>query len=214
MKTTRFRLLTIFLTFVMLLALSINAYAAQSNVVSRDGITAQLFTDKSSYKAGEKVDANVQVTNNTGYEIFVLTQIKMPKGITLASGVIAQDVRLVDGEVFNTSGRIVSEDNVAGVTSTGDNMQAGFWGVLTVLGVCSFITMFVYGKNKKAWLSVFLCMAMVGGMMVAAVPAQAADKNGDIVLIAGKGHETYQEINGQKFYFSDSQEVRKFEEEK
>lgn len=39
-------------------------------------------------------------------------------------------------------------------------------------------------------------------------------KNGDIVLIAGKGHETYHEINGQKSYFSDSQEVRKFEDEK
>ena len=29
-------------------------------------------------------------------------------------------------------------------------------------------------------------------------------RKGDIVLIAGKGHEDYQEINGQKFPFSDS----------
>jgi UDP-N-acetylmuramoyl-L-alanyl-D-glutamate--2,6-diaminopimelate ligase len=28
-------------------------------------------------------------------------------------------------------------------------------------------------------------------------------KEGDIVLIAGKGHETYQEINGERFPFSD-----------
>ncbi|MFI3261447.1 MAG: UDP-N-acetylmuramoyl-L-alanyl-D-glutamate--2,6-diaminopimelate ligase [Rikenellaceae bacterium] len=32
---------------------------------------------------------------------------------------------------------------------------------------------------------------------------------GDMVLIAGKGHETYQEINGVKHYFDDKQEVLK-----
>jgi UDP-N-acetylmuramoyl-L-alanyl-D-glutamate--2,6-diaminopimelate ligase len=35
-----------------------------------------------------------------------------------------------------------------------------------------------------------------------------ADKN-DIILIAGKGHENYQEINGIKFYFDDREEVKK-----
>jgi UDP-N-acetylmuramoyl-L-alanyl-D-glutamate--2,6-diaminopimelate ligase len=37
---------------------------------------------------------------------------------------------------------------------------------------------------------------------------QEADKN-DMILIAGKGHEEYQEINGQKLYFSDEEEVKK-----
>jgi UDP-N-acetylmuramoyl-L-alanyl-D-glutamate--2,6-diaminopimelate ligase len=32
-------------------------------------------------------------------------------------------------------------------------------------------------------------------------------KEGDVVLIAGKGHETYQEIKGERFYFSDKQVV-------
>jgi len=32
---------------------------------------------------------------------------------------------------------------------------------------------------------------------------------GDIILIAGKGHETYQEINGVKHHFDDREEVRK-----
>ncbi len=32
-------------------------------------------------------------------------------------------------------------------------------------------------------------------------------KAGDIILIAGKGHETYQEINGERFYFDDLEEV-------
>ena len=37
---------------------------------------------------------------------------------------------------------------------------------------------------------------------------------GDIILIAGKGHETYQEINGVRHHFSDVEEVhRVFEDE-
>jgi UDP-N-acetylmuramoyl-L-alanyl-D-glutamate--2,6-diaminopimelate ligase len=36
-----------------------------------------------------------------------------------------------------------------------------------------------------------------------------AQKN-DIVLLAGKGHEDYQEINGQRFYFNDKEEVEKY----
>lgn len=32
-------------------------------------------------------------------------------------------------------------------------------------------------------------------------------KPGDIILIAGKGHETYQEINGERNYFSDIEEI-------
>ena len=35
-----------------------------------------------------------------------------------------------------------------------------------------------------------------------------ATKN-DLILIAGKGHETWQEINGKKFHFSDIEEVQK-----
>ena len=34
-------------------------------------------------------------------------------------------------------------------------------------------------------------------------------ENGDIILIAGKGHENYQEINGERFYFDDLEEVKK-----
>ena len=34
-------------------------------------------------------------------------------------------------------------------------------------------------------------------------------QSGDILLIAGKGHETYQEINGERFHFDDLEEVTK-----
>ena len=38
---------------------------------------------------------------------------------------------------------------------------------------------------------------------------------GDVILIAGKGHEDYQEIKGVKHHFDDREEVRKvFETEK
>ncbi len=36
-------------------------------------------------------------------------------------------------------------------------------------------------------------------------------KEGDIILICGKGHETYQEINGVKFHFDDKEVVNKYE---
>jgi len=32
---------------------------------------------------------------------------------------------------------------------------------------------------------------------------------GDVILVAGKGHETYQEINGVKHHFDDREELRK-----
>jgi UDP-N-acetylmuramoyl-L-alanyl-D-glutamate--2,6-diaminopimelate ligase len=32
--------------------------------------------------------------------------------------------------------------------------------------------------------------------------------SGDVILIAGKGHETYQEINGVKHHFDDREELR------
>lgn len=35
-------------------------------------------------------------------------------------------------------------------------------------------------------------------------------KSGDVILIAGKGHETYQEIKGQRKYFSDQEELKKY----
>ena len=34
-------------------------------------------------------------------------------------------------------------------------------------------------------------------------------KSGDIILIAGKGHENYQDINGVKTHFDDMEEVKK-----
>lgn len=40
--------------------------------------------------------------------------------------------------------------------------------------------------------------------------AQLASSKNDIILIAGKGHETYQEINGVKHHFDDKEEIMKY----
>ena len=184
-KPKRFRLLTVLLTAVMLVALSLNVMAAKGNAVTRDGLTAQLFTDKDSYKTGESVKASVQVGNHTGREVFVFAQINVPEGVRLASDSTAFDARLQNGETWITPGGVVSTGVTSATsssTATGDNMQAGFWVILTLLAVCGIATLFVYGKNKTTWLSIMLCMAMVGGMVVAAIPVQAADMNGDIQL--------------------------------
>ena len=184
MKTKRFRLLTVLLTTVMLVTLSLNVMAAKSSAVTQDGLTAQLVTDKDSYKAGESVKASVQVKNHTGREVFIFTQINVPEGVKLASESTTFDTRLQDGETWTTPGGItlLATDVAAGTTATGDNMQAGFWIVLIVLAVAGIIALFVYGKNKQTWLSIMLCMAMVAGMAVAALPARAADMNADIQL--------------------------------
>jgi UDP-N-acetylmuramoyl-L-alanyl-D-glutamate--2,6-diaminopimelate ligase len=34
-------------------------------------------------------------------------------------------------------------------------------------------------------------------------------KPGDLILVAGKGHEDYQEINGVKHHFDDREEIEK-----
>ena len=185
MKTKLFRLLTVLFTAVMLVALSLNVMAAKSNAVTQDALTAQLFTDKDAYKAGESVKASVQVDNHTGREVFIFTQINVPESVKLAGDTTAFDARLQDGESWTTPGGVtLSAGDVAaaGATATGDNMQAGFYVILTALAVGGIMALLMYGKNRKTWLSVLLCLAMVGGMVVAAVPAQAADMNGDIQL--------------------------------
>ena len=192
MKTTKhFRLLTAFLTVVMLIALSLNVYAAKSNAVTKDGLTAQLFTDKDVYESGETVKATVQVNNQTGREVFVFVQLNVPEGVKLAGDTTAFDGLLQDGESLKAvTGDITEISNIvstsggiaAGSTATGDNMQAGFWVIMTALMVMGLIAMFVYGKNKKTWLSILLCMVMIGSLGVGMVPVQAADINGDIYL--------------------------------
>ena len=45
----------------------------------------------------------------------------------------------------------------------------------------------------------------------AIITAIDQSKEGDVILIAGKGHETYQEINGVNYPFSDKKVVEEYE---
>ncbi len=44
--------------------------------------------------------------------------------------------------------------------------------------------------------------------------AVALSKKGDIILVAGKGHENYQEVKGVKYHFDDVEELSKALNEK
>ena len=179
MKTKRFRLLTVLLAVVMMFALSIQAYAATSKPVTQDGIIATLVTDKDSYKSGESVNATVKIENNSGQDVFAFTQITVPSSVKLA-GANAFDAVLANGQVWTSAAGVL--DGTAGTTATGDNMQAGLWTVVSILAIGGVVALLVYGKNRKTWISMMLCVVMIGGLMATAVPAQAADVNGDIHL--------------------------------
>ncbi len=48
---------------------------------------------------------------------------------------------------------------------------------------------------------------MVSNRKLAIEHSLGSAQTGDIVLIAGKGHEDYQEVAGQRLHFSDREEV-------
>ena len=52
-------------------------------------------------------------------------------------------------------------------------------------------------------------MSIVDRKQAIKTACQLANPN-DIILIAGKGHETYQEINGERFDFDDFKTVKEF----
>ena len=179
MKTKRFRLLTVLLTVVMMLALSVQVYAATSSPVTKDGITATLVTDKDSYAAGESINATVKVENNTGKDVFIFTEITVPSAVKLA-GASAFDAVLQNGQSWTSAAGVL--DGTAGSTATGDHLQAGLWSVLTILAIAGVVALLVYGKNRKTWVSMMLLVVMIGGLMAAAVPAQAAGVAGSMDL--------------------------------
>ena len=57
-------------------------------------------------------------------------------------------------------------------------------------------------------------MIRIGERRSAIIAGLSMAQDGDIVLIAGKGHEKYQEIKGKKFPFDDKEIVREFLEQK
>ena len=200
MKKNRFRLLTVLLAAVMLVALSFNVYASQSSALTQDGLTAQVLTDKDSYKTGESVNVTVRVDNHTGKDVWTRTYITVPSDVTLASEKGVYDAVLQDGQVFTTSGGVSSAETAGSVPATGDHAHVGFWIILTIVAVCSMIALYVFGKNKKTWLSMLLCLTMVGGLVAASLPVQAADISGSMevscmIQVDGKDSEVTATVN-------------------
>ena len=205
-KTKRFRLLTVLLAVVMMFALSIQAYAATSKPVTQDGLTATLVTDKDSYKTGESVNATVKIENNSGEQVFVFTDITVPSTVKLA-GASAFDAVLANGQAWTSAAGVLS--GTAGTTATGDQLQAGLWTVVSVLAIGGVVALLVYGKNRKTWVSMMLCVVMIGGLMAAAVPAQAAAVSGSMNLscaiqVDGKAAEVTAVVNYIVGYEADS----------
>ncbi len=53
-------------------------------------------------------------------------------------------------------------------------------------------------------------MIRITDRMTAIKTAVMMSSNGDIILVAGKGHENYQEIKGEKFPFDDKKILKEF----
>ena len=53
-------------------------------------------------------------------------------------------------------------------------------------------------------------MTVIDDRRAAIVHALDSAKAGDVVLLAGKGHETYQEIDGVKHHLDEREEVAKY----
>ena len=56
----------------------------------------------------------------------------------------------------------------------------------------------------------FLFLAFINHLKQAIKTACQMARANDIILIAGKGHETYQEIKGERFDFDDYKTVQEF----
>jgi len=85
---------------------------------------------------------------------------------------------------------------------------------------CQFADkVFITSDNPRSESPEKICQQMVANIendFVIEVDRQKAIQSAigqasvnDVVVIAGKGHEDYQEINGQRFYFSDVDEAKK-----
>ena len=53
-------------------------------------------------------------------------------------------------------------------------------------------------------------MAVIDDRRAAIVYAMENAKPGDVVVLMGKGHETYQEIKGEKLHLDEREEVAKY----
>ena len=171
MKAKHFRFVTAVLAVMLVIALGMGVYAASSSTSTQDGLTAVLSTDKETYTGDDLVTVTLDVTNNSGKEASINSEITVPSGMVIKSGSAAASAKLNGGST-NTNTLVLSIDTAS---ETGDSAQLILWIMLAVLSVGGIALLMAYGKNGKSFISLVLCLAMVGSLAAAVVPAQAAE---------------------------------------
>ena len=165
MKRASIRLLSIFLTIILMLSLAVSAVAASGTTVTKNGIEAYLTTDKDAYVTGDTIDAVVAVKNNSGTKAKISVAITVPQGLTLV-GESNYTVTVRNGKTHTSNS-----------PNTGDAAAVIPAALLGIAAFCALIVLVVLCRPNRAVMSLLLVAAMVGGIGVLAVPAQAATDN-------------------------------------
>ena len=85
------RVLSIVLVLTFLLSMFMFCATAFAANDKQDGLTVDLSTDKSTYAAGEKINAFLVVKNASAYSGKLSAKLKLPSGLNPVSGVLVND---------------------------------------------------------------------------------------------------------------------------
>ncbi len=167
----------------MFVVMGTGVYAASGDRVQKDGVHAQLFTDKDSYRKDETVNASVSVENHTGRRIGLKIRMNDSEEIKIANGSQTYEVSLQDGETWNSSQETVSGGQVqTQEAEQKDKAQTIVWIIAGVLILIAIAAACIFGRMKKSSAAMMLCLAMATGMLVIGTKAAAADISGSMDL--------------------------------
>ena len=186
------------LSIVMLLALCMCAATAGAATTSADGVTLTLTTDKQAYEAGDRIEAELTISNNSAAVISGIS-IDYVKPDFCVEENAAKTVRSVAGlsagqEVKLDASFLVVRQNAA-MPATGDDTHMFFW--LLLGGVSVFALARMNAKTRRQMMAVVLCLAVAGGMLPLGAISTARAENigfGDEIRVSEKivimGRET------------------------
>ena len=210
-----------------------NVCAASSEVVTKDGISVQMFTDKDFYELGESVRTKIQVDNQNSKEISFWTTVELPDGVLSGNEKVRYEAILQTGETWSTPDGIeieniidaedketaevtenvehVEETEVVEVTeNAGEKSRIGGWIILLVLILCAVTVFIVYKKKKGIWFPMLLLLVTIGSLVKPALLVQAENKLGEIkvectILVDGKEADVVGTVN---YVIYDDEEVQ------
>lgn len=178
MKMNAFRILTICMVVLMLIGIGVSAAEAVLTTESKDGIIAELTTDKSVYADGEPVRINLSVTNNTGKRVSVTAQVQTPNGFETANG--TTEAMIIEAgqteKMLEASMTVAIPEEVA---QAQNKAMVWIWIaiVLAVLVIAAGVFLFIYGKNKRTYVSMLLCLIMLSSLILGVAPKAEASRN-------------------------------------